>query len=158
MTVFKLPVNTVHNEKITPLHEANMAKDSTRLHVCVFVCLCIHCTLYIDYTDYTCTYTLHTCQVSSLVDELGSLEDILFAGHTGVVVKLTEAAVSCPEKQPTIVKSLLRAFHTEHDPEHCALVFLSLMTHEMVFGSDDKAKVYLYTDLHNYSFAIICRA
>ena len=99
-------------------------------------------------------------QVSSLVDELGSLEDILFAGHTGVVVKLTEAAVSCPEKQPTIVESLLRAFHTEQDPEHCALVFLSLMTHEMVFGSDEKTKVYLYIhslDRCTCSFAIICQ-
>ena len=80
-------------------------------------------------------------QVSSLTDELSSLEDILFAGHTGVVVKLTQAAVSCPEKQPAMLESLLKAFHTEHDPKHCAPVFLSLMTHEMVFGNDDKAKV-----------------
>ena len=81
-------------------------------------------------------------QVSSLIDELSSLEEILFAGHTGVVVKLTEAAAeSCPEKQPALLESLLKAFHTEHDPKHCAPVFLSLMTHEMVFGNDDKPKV-----------------
>ena len=80
--------------------------------------------------------------MSSLIDELSSLEEILFAGHTGVVVKLTEAAaLSCPEKQPALLESLLRAFHTEHDPKHCAPVFLSLMTHEMVFRSDDKPKV-----------------
>ena len=81
-------------------------------------------------------------QVSSLIDELSSLEEILFAGHTGVVVKLTEAAAeSCHEKQPALLESLLRAFHTEHDPKHCAPVFLSLMTHEMVFGNADKPKV-----------------
>ena len=51
-------------------------------------------------------------------------EEILFAGHTGVVVKLTEAAAeSCPEKQPALLESLLKAFHTEHDPKHCAPVF-----------------------------------
>ena len=93
-------------------------------------------------------------QVSSLIDELGSLEDILFAGHTGVVVKLTQAAVSCPEKQPAILESLLRAFHTEHDPKHCAPVFLLLMTHEMVFGNDDKAKVY-YTAYSYHWYACI---
>ena len=80
-------------------------------------------------------------QISSLIDEFSSLEDILFAGHTGVVVKLTQAAVSCPGKQPAILEALLRAFHTEHDPKHCAYVFLSLMTHEMVFGNGEKAKV-----------------
>ena len=71
-------------------------------------------------------------QVSSLIDEHSSLEDILFAGHAGVVVNLTEAAVSCLEMQPAVLESLLRAFHTEHDPKHCAPVFLSLMIHEMV--------------------------
>ena len=87
-------------------------------------------------------YVLAYMQVSSLIDELSSLEEILFAGHTGVVVKLTEAAaLSCPEKQPALLESLLRAFHTEHDPNHCTPVFLSLMTHEMVFRSDDKPKV-----------------
>lgn len=87
-------------------------------------------------------YLLAYMQVSSLIDELSSLEEILFAGHTGVVVKLTEAAAeSCPEKQPALLESLLKAFHTEHDPKHSAPVFLSLMTHEMVFGSDDKPKV-----------------
>ena len=76
-------------------------------------------------------------QVSTLIDELTIIEDVLFAGHTGVVVKLTQAAVSCPESQPALLESLMKAFHTEHDPQHCAPVFLSLMTHDMVFGGDE---------------------
>ena len=107
----------------------------------MFLCLGIHGRLHIY------------IQVSSLIDELSSLEDILFTGHTGVVVKLTQAAVSCPEKQPAILESLLRAFHTEHDPKHCVPVFLSLMTHEMVFGSDDNPKVYLCLCIYIFPFS-----
>jgi len=87
--------------------------------------------------------------VSSLIDELSSLEDI-FAGHTGVVVKLTQAAVTCPEKQSSVLQSLLRAFHTEHDPKHCAPLFLSLMTHEVVFEMKDETEVY-----KNYLFLLL---
>ena len=61
-------------------------------------------------------------------------------GHTGVVVKLTEAAVSCPERQPALLESLMKAFHTEHDPKHCAPVFLSLLTHDMIFDGAEEQK------------------
>lgn len=76
--------------------------------------------------------------MSVLIDELIKVEDILFVGHTGVVVKLTQAAVSCPGKQSAVLECLLKAFHTEHDTKHCVPVFLSLMTHDMVFESGDK--------------------
>ena len=56
-------------------------------------------------------HVLAYMQVSTLIDELSWLEEILFAGHTGVVVKLTEAAAeSCPEKQPALLESLRRPF------------------------------------------------
>ena len=77
-------------------------------------------------------------QVSVLIDELIKFEDILFVGHTGVVVKLTQAAVSCLEKQSAVLESLLTAFHTKHDSKHCAPVFLSLMTHDILFENGDK--------------------
>ena len=58
-----------------------------------------------------------------------------------MVVKLTQAAVSCPEKQASLLDSLLKAFHTEHNTNHCAPVFISLMTHDMVFENSDKNEV-----------------
>ena len=76
-----------------------------------------------------------------MIDELSSLEDIFFAGHMGVVVKLTQSAVTCPEKQSAMLQSLMKAFHTEHDPKHCAPLFLSLMTHEVMFENKDKTEV-----------------
>ena len=75
-------------------------------------------------------------QVSSFIDEIPSLEEILFAGHTGVVVKLVEAAISCPEKQPAVLQLLLTAFHTEAKPKCCVPLFLSLMAYEMYFKSE----------------------
>ena len=75
--------------------------------------------------------------MSVLIDELIKFEDIFFVGHSGVVVKLTQAAVSCPEKQSVVLESLLNAFHTEHDTKHCAPVFLSLVTHDILFKSSE---------------------
>ena len=76
--------------------------------------------------------------MSVLIDELIKFEDILFVGHTGVVVKLTQAAVSCPEKQSPVLESLLNAFHTQHNTKHCAPVFLSLMTRDILFENNER--------------------
>ena len=71
--------------------------------------------------------------MSALIEELVPLEEILFVGHTGVVVKLTQAAVSCPEKQPTLFQALMKAFHTETKPKCCVPLFLALTTYEVTF-------------------------
>ena len=77
--------------------------------------------------------------MSVLIDKLIKFEDIFFVGHSGVdlVVKLTQAAVSYPEKQSAVLESLLNAFHIEHDTKHCAPVFLSLVTHDIFFKNSE---------------------
>lgn len=67
--------------------------------------------------------------------ELCPLEDILFVGHSGVVLKLVErVAMFCPDHQPTLLDSLLTAFHTQSSPRSCAPLFLSLMAYEAYYG------------------------
>lgn len=78
-------------------------------------------------------------KVSMIVDELLPLEEVLFAGHTGVVVGLLQAAVSCSEKQASLLQELLRAFHTESAPRGCVPVFLSLTTSEVLYGGTEDA-------------------
>ena len=58
-------------------------------------------------------------------------------------MKLTQAAVSCSEKQALLLDSLLKAFHTEDDVDHCVPVFISLMTHDLVFEGNDETKVFI---------------
>ena len=72
--------------------------------------------------------------------DITSIEEILFMGHTGVVVKLVEAAVSCPDVQPILLENLLKAFHTHTSPKHCARVILALMTYEML-GDKEEGEV-----------------
>ena len=72
-----------------------------------------------------------------IVDEL-DLEKVLFCGHTGVVVKATEAYKRCtPRQQVTMVNKLLKAFHTEAHPRDCAILFTSLVTREVYFKPID---------------------
>lgn len=65
------------------------------------------------------------------------MEAILFAGHTGVVVKLMEAAVACAEVQATLQDAIFKAFHTSAHPDTCAPVILALMTHEVYHSKDE---------------------
>ena len=66
-----------------------------------------------------------------IVDEL-DLEKVLFCGHTGVVVKATEAYKKCtPRQQVMMLNKLLKAFHTEAYPQDCAILFTSLVTREV---------------------------
>lgn len=69
------------------------------------------------------------------MSEVGSLEDILFLGHTGVVVKLAEAAVACPEVQQTLLAAILKAFHTSDHPSSCVPVILALLTYDVFHDS-----------------------
>ena len=72
-----------------------------------------------------------------IVDEL-DLEKILCCGHTGVVVKVTEAYKRCPPRQQvTMMNNLLKAFHTESHPKDCAILFTSLVTREVYFKAVD---------------------
>ena len=66
-----------------------------------------------------------------IFEEVTHVEDILYAGHTGVVVKLAEAAVSCPEIQPALLEAILHAFHTHTHPQATAPVILALLTYEV---------------------------
>jgi len=71
-----------------------------------------------------------------ILDEL-DLEKVLFCGHTGVVVKAVEACKKCPSKQTTILNGLLKAFHSESQPKDCAPLFMSLVTREVYFKTDN---------------------
>lgn len=71
-----------------------------------------------------------------IVDEL-DLEKVLFCGHTGVVVKATEACKRCtPRQQMMMLNKLLKAFHTESHPQDCAILFISLVAREVYFKPD----------------------
>ena len=75
--------------------------------------------------------------MEEIVSEVGSLEEILFAGHTGVVVKLSQAAVSCPAVQPGLHDAILQAFHTSEHPESCVPIILALLTYEVFNNSSN---------------------
>lgn len=76
-----------------------------------------------------------------IIDEL-DLERVLFCGHTGVVVKATEACKRCaPRQQAMMFNKLLKAFHTDSHPQHSAILFISLVTREVHFKPDDSEKV-----------------
>jgi len=72
-----------------------------------------------------------------IIDEL-DLEKVLFCGHMGVVVKVTEACKQCtPRQQVAMFNKLLKAFHTESYPKDCAILFTSMVTREVYFKADD---------------------
>ena len=76
-----------------------------------------------------------------IVSEVGSLEDLLFLGHTGVVVKLAEAAVACPEVQPVLLEAILKAFHTDAHPDSCAPVILALLTYDVFYETSEEGSI-----------------
>ena len=61
----------------------------------------------------------------------------MFAGHTGVVVKLVEAAIACPEQQETVHQLLLTAFHAQTEPKSSVPLFLAMTAYE-VFMEEKK--------------------
>lgn len=65
------------------------------------------------------------------------MEDVLYAGHTGVVVKLVEAAISCPEVQPGLFEAVQQAFHLTSHSTATAPVLLALMTYEVFTAQDN---------------------
>eukprot|EP00731_Ephydatia_muelleri_P026882 Em0018g982a len=69
-------------------------------------------------------------QVSEVVQELENLEEVFFAGHSGVVAKLLEVCVRCGEHQLSLLQNLLRCFHIESSPDKCVPLFLTLTTVE----------------------------
>jgi hypothetical protein len=68
--------------------------------------------------------------------EVGVLEDILYLGHTGVVVKLVEAAVACPEVQSDILAAIFKAFHASDHLSSCAPLILALLTYEVFYDEE----------------------
>ena len=62
------------------------------------------------------------------------LEEILCAGHMGVVVCLTQAASLCPQVQPAFLHTLLTTFHTESTPKCVAPLLLAMLTHEVYYS------------------------
>ena len=66
-----------------------------------------------------------------MVQELGNLEEVLFVGHSGVVVKLLEVCVRCVEHQQLVLQNLLKCFHTENTLDKCVPLFLTLTTVEV---------------------------
>lgn len=94
-------------------------------------------------------------QLLRIVTELGALEEVLFVGHTGLVVRLVEAAVACPDIQQTIFASLVKAFHTDAHPMATAPVILALMTYEVFYDDSSKEKDgevdEVHTELHPFT-------
>ncbi len=62
----------------------------------------------------------------------------MFAGHTGVVVKLTEAVMACPTSQDTLFQLLLTAFHAESKPKVCGPLFLAMTAYEVFKEEKEK--------------------
>ena len=80
-------------------------------------------------------------QAESVVAELlPHLEDVLFAGHSGVVVKMVEACLQTPSQQPQMVKTLLIAFHAKENPNACLPLFLTLTAYEVYLEHTEKRK------------------
>ena len=78
------------------------------------------------------------------------MEEVLFAGHSGVVVRLTQALLACPPKQPAHLAALLQAFHVEAQPKLCAPLFLALTAYEVYFtptNEEEKQQVSSYNNL-----------
>lgn len=94
------------------------------------------------YQPYTYLEHAHTHQISVLMERLiPHLEEILFVGHTGVVVGLAQAVCLCPLEQPSFLSALLSTFHTEDTPLCCGPLLLSLTTHEVYYGPGEEEKV-----------------
>ena len=82
---------------------------------------------------------LLSLQISLVVSEmLPHLEDVLFVGHSGVVVKLAEAGLRSAGQQQEIVEALLSAFHAESDPKCCVPLFLALTAYEVYSEHEEK--------------------
>lgn len=70
------------------------------------------------------------------------VENILACNHTGVLVKMVEAAVRLKTKQKKILQSLLKAFHCYTPVERqmkCVQLIASLTTYEVFYGSTEDA-------------------
>ena len=82
---------------------------------------------------------LLSLQISLVVSEmLPHLEDVLFVGHSGVVVKLAEAGLRSAGQQQEIVEALLSAFHAESDRKCCVPLFLALTAYEVYSEHEEK--------------------
>lgn len=66
-----------------------------------------------------------------IAELLPHIEDVLFVGHSGVVVKLVEAGLKSIDHQSDIMKALLIAFHCENDTKCCVPSFLTLTAYEV---------------------------
>lgn len=66
------------------------------------------------------------------------LEEILCAGHMGVVVCLTQAASLCPQVQPAFLHTLLTTFHTESTPKCVVPLLLAMLTHEVYYSRSER--------------------
>ena len=105
---------------------------------------------------------LLSLQISLVVSEmLPHLEDVLFVGHSGVVVKLAEAGLRSAGQQQEIVEALLSAFHAENDPKCCVPLFLALTAYEVYSEHEEKmesdkdiARVRHYISYISYSTCI----
>jgi hypothetical protein len=81
----------------------------------------------------------HEPQASLVISELlPHVEDVLFAGHGGVAVKMAEASLRNPAQQPEILKTLLAAFHAEDNPNSCVPLFLTLTAYEVYVEHKEK--------------------
>ena len=77
-------------------------------------------------------------QLSVIVTNLlPHIEDVLYVGHSGVVVKLVQSGLKCPVLQADILQALLAAFHAEADPRSCVPLLLTLTAYEVYFSKDD---------------------
>ena len=73
-----------------------------------------------------------------LTDLLLHLEDVLFAGHSGVVVKMAGLCLRSTDQQSEMMKTLLVAFHAQDDPNACIPLFLTLTAYEAYLEHEQK--------------------
>lgn len=69
------------------------------------------------------------------------LEDVLAAGHPGVVVALVQACAQSNAQQAAMFDLLLEAFHVKAHPKLCIHTFLSLRTLDSLTDQQESDEV-----------------
>lgn len=86
--------------------------------------------------------------IGPMVAELKDLEDVMYNGHYGVVVRLLQCGIKCPEYQPLLLDLLMKAFHLCDHPNDCLIPMVMLTTSEIYKKQkDDYVSLCCYTVL-----------
>ena len=72
-----------------------------------------------------------------ILKELNDLESVMYKGHYGVVVRLLQCGIQCPESQSLLIDLLMKAFHVCDHPDDCLMPLMMLTTYEIYSTQQD---------------------